>query len=201
MARPIGADSSETINRILGCALHRVDASGPGGVSLRSVAADAGLSVGAVRYYFPTKAALLEGMLEQYHREQEKLFAGLVRTVSEAGVGDDDALVDSLARTAFRFVRRRRSLASLRIHEPGDGRSARLGALTERLVAPLAARSERSTSQVRMDVQLVDLVINRLATLPPEGVELFTGRAEADVGDIEDYVVSLCRRLFRESEA
>jgi len=55
--------SSNTRQRILETAVRIVDTRGARHLTLDAVAADAGLSKGGVLYHFPSKRALLEGML------------------------------------------------------------------------------------------------------------------------------------------
>lgn len=56
-------------------------------VSLRSVAAEAGVSMGRVQYYFATKDDLLLHALERAHRRMEERIASRVAVI-ESGAGD-----------------------------------------------------------------------------------------------------------------
>lgn len=58
--------------RILKAAVELAQEVGPAHISLDAVAARAGLSKGGLLYSFPTKAKLLEGVVEEYMREHEK---------------------------------------------------------------------------------------------------------------------------------
>ncbi|WP_372426870.1 TetR/AcrR family transcriptional regulator [Salinarimonas chemoclinalis] len=59
------AGTRSTRARILRAALEIAQEAGPGSVSLEAVAAQAGVSKGGLLYHFPTKAALLRGLVEE----------------------------------------------------------------------------------------------------------------------------------------
>lgn len=62
---PVPADPDETspsVKRIRTAALHLFAAKGPAAISLREVAAAAGVSVGLVQHHFSTKAGLVEAV-------------------------------------------------------------------------------------------------------------------------------------------
>jgi AcrR family transcriptional regulator len=65
MARPKG----DIEPRILASARKRFLSDGVDGASLRSIATDAGTSIGMVYYYFPTKDDLFFGVVEQLYRQ------------------------------------------------------------------------------------------------------------------------------------
>lgn len=58
--------------RILQAAGELAWESGPGGMALDAVAARAGLSKGGLLYHFPTKAKLLEALVEEFVREFDR---------------------------------------------------------------------------------------------------------------------------------
>lgn len=58
--------------RILRAAVELAQEVGPAHISLDAVAARAGLSKGGLLYSFPTKAKLLEGVVEEYMKEHER---------------------------------------------------------------------------------------------------------------------------------
>ncbi len=66
--------------RILNTAEDRLLASGPSGLVLDAIAADAGISKGGLLYHFASKEALVAGlcerMLERFDRDLEALYAG-----------------------------------------------------------------------------------------------------------------------------
>ncbi|MGP9818403.1 TetR family transcriptional regulator [Salinarimonas sp. NSM] len=59
------AGTQSTRDRILRAALEIAQEAGPGSVSLEAVAAKAGVSKGGLLYHFPSKAALLRGLVEE----------------------------------------------------------------------------------------------------------------------------------------
>ncbi len=69
--------ASEKRERILNAAEERLLASGPGGLVLDAVAADAGVSKGGLLYHFASKEALVAGLCE-------RMLAGFDRALSES---------------------------------------------------------------------------------------------------------------------
>src|SRR5258706_13859163 len=65
MARP----RSDIEPRILAAARARFLSDGVDGASLRSIASDAGTSIGMVYYYFPSKDELFFGVVEQLYQK------------------------------------------------------------------------------------------------------------------------------------
>jgi AcrR family transcriptional regulator len=66
-------------SRVLLAARQRFAAAGVDGSSLRSIAADAGTSIGMVYYYFPSKEALFLGVVEEVYG---RLLADLEQTLA-----------------------------------------------------------------------------------------------------------------------
>jgi DNA-binding transcriptional regulator YbjK len=62
-------------------------------VSLRTTATEAGVSMGRVQYYFPSKDELLLHALEQAHRRMERRVEA---RVAELGGGDDHAVLAAI---------------------------------------------------------------------------------------------------------
>lgn len=62
-------------DRILAAAAELADVVGPGNISLEAVAQRAGISKGGLLYNFPSKAKLMQALVEQYLREFEQALA------------------------------------------------------------------------------------------------------------------------------
>jgi AcrR family transcriptional regulator len=93
MARP----GSDIADRIVEAARKRFLAEGVEGASLRSIAKDAGTSIGMVYYYFETKDALFLAVLEESYQG----LLGAFRTI----LGDDAEIEVKLARIYENFAR------------------------------------------------------------------------------------------------
>ncbi len=74
--------------KILEAAAKLADDTGPGSLSLEAVAKEAGISKGGLLYHFPSKAALMRGLVEDY---MEQFEAALQATM--AASDKDNALV------------------------------------------------------------------------------------------------------------
>lgn len=64
MSRPRAADSVQTHGRIVAAMRASIGETNKASMSLRAVARRAGVSLGTISYYFPTRAALLQAALE-----------------------------------------------------------------------------------------------------------------------------------------
>jgi len=82
---------------ILEAAARRVAQSGAAHLTIDAVAKEAGISKGGLLYHFPSKEALLVGMLEQLLASARKHLRGIVDEVSAASSRPDLALVALLA--------------------------------------------------------------------------------------------------------
>ncbi|MEP6563538.1 MAG: TetR/AcrR family transcriptional regulator [Mesorhizobium sp.] len=75
-------------DRILAAAADVARVTGPGSLSLDAVASRAGVSKGGLLYNFPTKAKLMQGLVEDYLRE----FEAALETTGKAGVSGESLL-------------------------------------------------------------------------------------------------------------
>jgi AcrR family transcriptional regulator len=66
------AQRKNSRDRILAAAADVARETGPGSLSLEAVASRAGVSKGGLLYNFPTKAKLMQGLVEDYLREFER---------------------------------------------------------------------------------------------------------------------------------
>lgn len=75
--------TAETIEEILNATLRVLTRDGYASLTLRRVATECGLRVGNLSYHFPTKAALLKGLLDavlQSYRDRSTKFAASLPT-------------------------------------------------------------------------------------------------------------------------
>ncbi|MBU6329082.1 MAG: TetR/AcrR family transcriptional regulator, partial [Acidobacteria bacterium] len=95
----------ETENRILAAALDSFGTAGYEATSLDALAAGLGLSKQAILYHWPSKAALLDAVIDRACLDLIVEFDGVL---TEAGVGW--ARIDAVVRTVFRVALRRPEL-------------------------------------------------------------------------------------------
>jgi AcrR family transcriptional regulator len=79
--RPVGADSDQTRARILDAAMEQFATNGYARATLAGIAASAGLTSGALYYYFDNKPALIRSLFEQHTEETARRF----RAAAERG--------------------------------------------------------------------------------------------------------------------
>jgi AcrR family transcriptional regulator len=99
---------ARTKDRVLGAALASFGSRGYDATSLDGLAADLGIRKQTILYYFPTKEALLQGVIDQCAAE---LVAQLEHTLDRAGDGFDR--VAAVVRKVFRLAARRPELLGL----------------------------------------------------------------------------------------
>lgn len=97
--------ASGTRERVLDAALASFGTRGFEATSLDAIAADLGVRKQTILYYFPTKDALLKGVIDA---SADELIAELERTLSHAG--DGWGRVEAVVRKVFRLAARRPAL-------------------------------------------------------------------------------------------
>src|SRR5688572_24238262 len=103
MARPVQADAALTRRRVLASALAMFAEHGVDGVSIREIAAAAGVSLATVHHYFGSKEELYAACIDSMY---EELVAMRPKLAAELGKGGKPAeLIDRIVRAAFRFAR------------------------------------------------------------------------------------------------
>src|SRR3954452_4983918 len=100
--------ATETRRRVLDAALASFGTRGFEATSLDAVAAELGLTKQTILYYFPTKDALLEGVIDA---SADELIVELERTLGRAG--DGWGRVEAVVRKVFRLAVRRPALLGL----------------------------------------------------------------------------------------
>ncbi|MEQ8454975.1 MAG: TetR/AcrR family transcriptional regulator [Sandaracinaceae bacterium] len=199
--RPKDADSAVTYDAIVRAAL---DVLSEGGdleqLSLRRVGARAGVSLGAIQYYFVNKDSLLEACLDDYYvrlsAEARALVAEALRDPASGMV------IERAARRLYRFVRREATLTQLRVStnaRRGELHTERqaeyLGALIQEAAQSLIPRGMDEVD-LRLTIQGMASMIVRLALLSNAEVEQLTGLDETEArARVETFVVRAAHRL------
>src|SRR5215211_6119990 len=98
----------DTRTRVLDVALRSFGTRGYEATSLDALAGELGVRKQTILYYFPSKEALLEAVID---RTAEELQRTIERTLARAGEGWDR--VEALVRSVFRLAARRPELLGL----------------------------------------------------------------------------------------
>lgn len=205
MARPIHADAELTRNRILRAASELFADRGLGPVTLKQVAAEAGVSPAAIHHYFGSKAQLFESCNRAYLAELGQLREELVRTL--AGATSLHQALELGVRTAWTFVRQRRSMVRLMVRTVLDSgethpleQAQALGPALDQGVALLAPVLGRDPAQLRLDLIAVTYLLSRFDLNGPAEQARLVGAEGLDEAGveraIEDYLVSAAGRLL-----
>lgn len=133
VARP-GTRGESTRERVLDAALASFGTKGYEATSLDHLAVDLGVRKQTILYYFPTKADLLDAVVD---RAADDLASALEAAVADAG--DGFARVEAIVRSVFRLAMRRPELLGL-LREVSRLGSPVATRLTERF-EPLVARA------------------------------------------------------------
>ena len=207
MARPPDADPAVTYERILAAAIDEVrETDPPTAISMRAVATRAGVSLGTLQYYFPTKEALLEGCLDGYHTRLAAMAQRLAVEVQGGQVPPGRPTVEHVMRSLYRFARVERAFGRLRVittAQRGELPPERQGALmgdmiveAARVLRPHVTVAERD---VRLAVALFAASLFRLAGMSSgEAARLTETETSADADRVlEEYLVRAACRLVR----
>ena len=172
--------AQDTRSRLLDAASAVLLRDGPHGLTLETVAAQAGVSKGGLLYHFATKAALLDGLVERWLADAD---------------ADMSARVDG---SPGGFVRAYLEVSDL------HGVSERRRATEARLLAALAAEPERLQSvrehyavwQSRTEADASDPVAATVARLAIDGLWIAQLlRLAPPEGDLHEQVVERIRAL------
>ena len=153
-----GKKSEETRSRILEAALSVFQERGFAQATMREIAAEAGVAVGAAYYYFDSKDALVmafyERAQEEMHRESEAALDG-AKTL--------EARLRAIISTKFRyFAPNRRLLGALSAHTDPDH--------------PLSPFSSETARIREQDVRLFERAVGESGVKLPASVAPYLGR-------------------------
>ncbi|MDI3290564.1 TetR/AcrR family transcriptional regulator [Polyangium sp. 15x6] len=202
MVRPKDACSEETWNRIVAAARHELVETDDGGVdvAVRQVAVRAGVSLGTIHYYFPTKESLLEACLDAYYA---RLGALVVELAPLATQNDTRAGIEQAARRIYRFAVMERQNLKLRARlnaelghlEPQRARHVR-GPMLDAFASLLGNMGGLDVAEARLTMQTMTGLIMHLALLADADLEQIAGAGgEAGRRIVEDHVARVALRL------
>ena len=206
--RPKNADSEDTWFRIVAAARQELVDDEQGGidVSVRSVAQNAGVSLGTIHYYFPTKESLLEACLDAYYEALGKLAGEVMGTLQSATRETGRAAIESGLRSIYRFAISER--ARLRLRATNNAHRGRLhpdrhlhvrGPYLDGFTPMLTRLVDVDASEVRMTFQTITFVVMQYVLLTDEEIEQIAGKP-GDEGRrvLEDHIVRVgVGALFR----
>lgn len=205
MARPKDADSEVTYEAIIEAALDEIRSTMPrDAISLRKVAARAGLTMGAVQYYFQSKDALLEACLDGYHERLTRLGGVLAIRGLQASDEELSTIVCDAAIELWRFVQGERFLLELRVtiaSRNGGLPEVRVRTVVERglrgVAQDLARRLGRPESEIFLALRAFEAMIVRMTVMSSEERERVMQSEERDAQEVfEVFVRDAARRLF-----
>ncbi|MDC3959486.1 TetR/AcrR family transcriptional regulator [Polyangium jinanense] len=202
MVRPKDACSEETWNRIVAAARHELVETDDGevDVAVRQVATRAGVSLGTIHYYFPTKESLLEACLDTYY---ERLGALVVELAALATQTDPRTLIEQAARRIYCFAVAERQSLKLRARlnaelgrlEPQRARHVR-GPMLDGFASLIANMGGLDVAEARLTIQTMTGLIMHLALLADADLEQIAGAGgEAGRRIVEDHVARVALRL------
>lgn len=200
MARPKDADSEKTWNRIVDAARRELLESREQSpdVSMRQVAALAGVGTGTIQYYFPTKESLLEACLDAYYVALDLLVRDLAGAAAGAAA-DPRAFMEIAARRLYRFVLAERASLKLRAvtNAYRGGLPAERRSMYPRdLLTALAPMLGIDADELELTIQTMTFVMMQYALLGEDDIVALTGHG-GEVGRraLEDHVVRVALRL------
>ena len=206
--RPKNADSEDTWFRIVAAAREELVDDEQGGidVSVRSVATNAGVSLGTIHYYFPTKESLLEACLDAYYEALGKVAAEVATTIQGATRETAKEAIGQGVRSIYRFALSER--ARLRLRATNNAHRGRLhpdrhlhvrGPYLDTFTALLAPLVDADTEEIRLTFQTLTFSVMQYVLLSDEEIVQIAGKS-GDEGRrvLEDHVVRVgTRMLFR----
>ena len=192
MARPPNADAADTRARILTAAIRHFGECGFSGVSVRTIAGDAGVSFATVHHYYGSKAELYERCLGEGLAQVGRLQAEIAGAFS---LGDPEQTVRALAARAFRYAvadrETSRFLLRATLFEQSSPSHERTGAGQQAYLdlasAALGAALGRPPEGLRLPLLGMMFLLSRMAVMSEAERE----RVGASDEELEAYVVNV----------
>lgn len=202
MARPVKADAEATRARILSAALELFGHHGLDGVSVRKIAAAAGVSLAMVHHYFGSKAELYDACIDSMYDQLIELRPQLAASL--AAGGDVQTLASRLVADAFRFARSHQIAGRLLMRQVvGAGRldERRENAMQVPFLQQgselLSAMTGRPAAELRLPLQTLSFSIARYGISTQDGLEMFSGKTGEDaVRAVEQHLIDTAIRLL-----
>ena len=123
--RPVQARSRRTVDAVLKAAAQVFTRRGYAGATTNHIAERAGVSVGSLYEYFPSKDALLEALMEAHLAEGETVLQTAAAEVAARGVQDLASVVRHTARAMVELHARDRKLHRILFEEAPLSRRVR----------------------------------------------------------------------------
>jgi AcrR family transcriptional regulator len=186
--RPQQARSRERVQRMLDAADHILATDGFEALTIRRIAAEAGVPVGSIYQFFPDKAAIVDHLARAYIADFEALMAGLVDQAGAAVLVDGDLaglILDAFAemyrsKPGYLAIWRGRHL-SPELQHADDANNARLAEELARLLEAPTGRPADDAELVlacRIAVQVGDALLQLAFRLDPNGDETVLAEAK-----------------------
>ncbi|MFT5679568.1 MAG: AcrR family transcriptional regulator [Myxococcota bacterium] len=202
MSRPVNADAAATRQRILSAALQLFASQGER-TSIRSIAGEAGVSIGMVHHYFGSKDGLRDACVEEMYAELSALQDRLMPTLL---TGDTLAnVLPAAVRLGFQFACEHRlavRLLNRQVMAVGtlstDRRMRFQAPFLDLLTAALSQTGQPQTT-IRLSLQTVVMLLARYAISAPEELAFFVNDSEQEpLVAVEDHLVTVaCSLLLR----
>jgi AcrR family transcriptional regulator len=198
VARPVNADPQLTKERILLAAIECFGNEGLRGTPLKSIAAEAKVTIATIHHYFGGKLGLFEAALEQGYEE----LTGLGPAIGFAAVETDGTLeerIDAIARRALSFARGRlkasRFLLRAMLYE-SEAKERAMRAQEQYVATTSEALSlliGRSAEELRVPVQGLMFLMTRIAVMRPEDLAIVGPERSqgATLDALADYVAEV----------
>jgi AcrR family transcriptional regulator len=189
---PTQARAQETVEAILAATKKVLVKHGYEAASTNRVAEEAGVSIGSLYQYFPSKEALVSALIE---RHLARMFEVLARTAQGGGTSTVEEATRTVIRAVFAAHRVNPRLHRVLLEQmPRLGQRAEMDAFEERTQAIIATFLAEHAGELRpKNVQLAA----RVAVLAVRGVTLWTVlRSPAEL-DNEDLVEEITEMVIR----
>ncbi|MEM9692867.1 MAG: TetR family transcriptional regulator [Myxococcota bacterium] len=184
MARPKNADPEETQRRILVSAIEHFGRHGLKATSLRTVAADAGVTFASVHHYFGAKTDLFERCLQTSYDRLRGLQPAILAALTDVDEPADK--VRCVVRAAFDYASENqtsaRFLLRVTLFDEVDN-PLRLEAQTEYLDAASTLLSPlvgRPADELRVPLQGLVFLLSRAAVMTSRDLDSIAGRSGND---------------------
>ncbi|MEL6341368.1 MAG: hypothetical protein AAFP04_03745 [Myxococcota bacterium] len=190
MTRTSESNSETTIDAIVDAVSRLVGVLPIVKISFRRVASEAGVGLGTVTYYFPTRERLLEAALEHYYRNNRVLRDSLIAALQSSQPLSLEQRLSRIARTVYLdFYDRRHWLAleQFVLHNQGGHSAVRreywLGPSLDLAASALEPLIDLSASDIRIAIQSLIYSAVRFATMQREELAAILGVPASEVAD------------------
>jgi AcrR family transcriptional regulator len=204
MPRPVNANAEQTQRDILAAARRLFAEHGKGGVSIRTIAGQAGVTLSTVHHYFGRKQDLYRACLDAFYEDGNALRLKLQPLVMDTVNGGVAPAVEALVRTIFQFARANQPSLRLLMRQVIAGGGLEPD-IRDRYQIPFLEITEQILGtvldlepvQLRLTVQSVMNLIVRYSLSSDAELQLFVRSDGADAARaIEDHLVAVSFALL-----